>query len=155
MSDRAFVDTNVLVYAHDSNAGRKHQIAVALIEEMWSERSGVLSTQVLHELYVNVRRIAVKPMDPAGARELVEDYLTWETVVNDGSAILAAIDLEQRYGISFWDALIVQAANACGVDTLYTEDLNHGQHYGSVQAINPFLQDSADRVHEGTDSRYG
>jgi len=107
MSDRAFVDTNVLVYAHDASAGRKHEIARDLIETLWSERKGVLSTQVLQELYVNVRRIASSPLDSAKASELVEDYLTWETIVNDGGAILNAIEIEERYGISFWDALVI------------------------------------------------
>lgn len=149
MSDRFFVDTNVLVYAHDASAGRKHQIARALIEELWTNRSGVLSTQVLQELYVNVRRVAFNPLDAGEARGLVEDYASWETVVNDGAAILGAIGIENRYGISFWDALIVHAANATAVETLYTEDLNHGQVYGEVTAVNPFVEcDPEPSVHE-------
>lgn len=154
MSDRAFVDTNVLVYAHDASAGRKHEIARDLIETLWSERKGVLSTQVLQELYVNVRRIASSPLDSAKASELVEDYLTWETIVNDGGAILNAIEIEERYGISFWDALVIQAANSAGVDTLYTEDLSHGQIYGNVTAVNPFAEVSDEpSVHESQPAR--
>lgn len=148
MSGRAFVDTNVLVYAHDASAGRKHEVARALIKNLWADRSGVVSTQVLQELYVNVRRVAFNPLDATEARELIEDYLSWHTVVNDGATILGAIALEERYGISFWDALIVHAANTAGVDTLYTEDLNHGQVYGTVTAVNPFLESDPASVHE-------
>jgi len=149
MSDRAFVDTNVLVYAHDTGSGWRHEEARELVEELWSERSGVISTQVLHELYVNVRRKATNPLDLTAARRLIEDYLSWEVVVNDGSSVLGAIEIEERYEISYWDALIVQAANAAGVDTLFTEDLNHGQTYGGVTAVNPFFKVSTpSSVHE-------
>ncbi|MCP3958392.1 MAG: PIN domain-containing protein [bacterium] len=139
MSDRAFVDSNVLVYAHDRGAGAKREQAVALLERLWQQRSGVLSTQVIQEFYVNVRRKAANPVPLREARKLVNDYLVWETVVNDGRAILGALEIEDRYRISFWDSLIVQAANTAGVDTLYSEDLSHGQKYGMVEVINPFL----------------
>jgi len=140
MSDRCFVDTNVLVYAHDRGSGKKHAVASELVKELWHERSGVLSTQVLQELYVNVRRKAEKPLSAAASRRLIEDYLCWQIIVNDGAAVLQALDLEQRYTISFWDALIVQAANGAGVRLLYSEDLNHGQTYGMVEVCNPFLR---------------
>jgi predicted nucleic acid-binding protein len=139
MSDKFFVDTNVLVYAHDRGAGRKHDIARHLVERLWHDRAGVVSTQVLQELYINLRRKASKPLDRTQARQLVEDYLSWEVVVNDGRSILEAIEIEDRYGISFWDALVIQAARNSGAPTIYTEDLNHGQDYGGVEAYNPFL----------------
>jgi predicted nucleic acid-binding protein len=138
MSDRAFVDTNVLVYAHDPGSGAKHDRAKALVSQLWHERSGVVSTQVLQELYVNLRKVATKPLSQSEAKQLLADYLTWEVVVNDGQSILEALELEERYQISFWDAMIVQAANAAGVENLYSEDLNHGQRFGSVIAVNPF-----------------
>lgn len=139
MSDKFFVDTNVLVYAHDRGSGRKRSMANELVKRLWHERSGVLSTQVLQELYVNVRRKAEKPLSVSASRQLIEDYLCWQIIVNDGSTILQALDFEQRYTISFWDALIVQAANAAGAHLLYSEDLNHGQTYGMVEVCNPFL----------------
>lgn len=139
MSARAFVDTNILVYAHDRGAGARHKHAKELIERLWQERAGSLSTQVIQEFYVNVRRQAKQPISLADARRLVADYLCWEVVVNDGAAILEALDLEHRFRLSFWDALIVQAANAAGADTLYSEDFSHGQTYGTVEVINPFL----------------
>lgn len=137
MSDRAFVDTNLLVYAHDSSAGVKQEKARELVERLWHDRSGVLSTQVLQELYVSLRK-APQPIPPAEARQVVADYLRWEVVVNTGESVLEATDFETRYRLSFWDALIVQAATASGVDTLYSEDLSHGQMYGAVRVVNPF-----------------
>jgi predicted nucleic acid-binding protein len=137
MSARRFVDTNILVYAHDRGAGRKHDLARALIERLWDERSGAISTQVLQELYVNVRRKSAAPISAEEAQQLIADYLAWEVVLNDGASILRAIDLEARYGISFRDALIVQAAEQTGSSILYSEDLSHGQTYGSVEVIDP------------------
>ena len=138
MSDRYFVDTNVLMYAHDSAAGEKHQRAKVLVEELWETRAGVVSTQVLQELAVNLRRKAKKPLDAKATRDVVSDYLTWQVVVNGGDSILEALDLEAKYQISFWDALIVQAAQVSGAEVLYSEDLSDGQAYGTVRVINPF-----------------
>ena len=75
MSDRYFVDTNILMYAHDTAAGEKHERAKALVEELWESRSGVVSTQVLQELAVNLRRKAKKPLDAKATRDIVSDYL--------------------------------------------------------------------------------
>jgi len=138
MSAKYFVDTNVLLYAHDPGTGSKHAKAKTLVEELWRDRSGVVSTQVLQELVVNLRRKATRPLDPKTTREIVADYLTWQVVVNDGEAILAALALEERHRVSFWDALILQAANDAGAEILYSDDLAHGQAYGHVRVINPF-----------------
>ncbi len=139
MSASCFVDTNILVYAYDRSAGDKHARAKALIESLWNENTGVVSTQVLQEFYVNIRRKAQSPVTAAMARRLIDDYLSWKVVVNDGPALLEAIEIEQRYRLSFWDALIVQAANSAGAEVLYSEDLNTGQHYGEVRVENPLL----------------
>lgn len=138
MSARAFVDTNILVYAHDPDSGRRHDIARALVEDLWRTRSGVVSTQVLQELYVNVRRKMRQPLASDQARTLLEDYLAWTVVVNDQQTILGALEIESRYQLSFWDALIVQAASTAAVDILYSEDLSHGQRYGGVELVDPF-----------------
>jgi len=138
MSDRAFVDTNILVYAHDRAAGERHRIARTLLERLWEERTGVLSTQVIQEFYVNVRRRAQRPISATEAGQLVEDYLSWDVVVNDAEAIRQALAIEKRYRLGFWDALIVQAANTGGAAHLYSEDLGHGQVYGAVELVNPF-----------------
>jgi predicted nucleic acid-binding protein len=137
MSDRFFVDTNILMYAHDTSAGEKHERAKAVVEELWRDRTGVVSTQVLQELAVNLRRKAGRPLDVKATREIVSDYLTWQVIVNGGESILEAMDLESRYQISFWDAMVIQAAQLSGADVLYSEDLSDGQKYGSVHVINP------------------
>jgi predicted nucleic acid-binding protein len=137
MSARYFVDTNILMYAHDTSAAEKHERAKALLEDLWRDRSGVVSTQVLQELSVNLRKKARRPLAAKATRDVVADYLTWQVIVNGGESILEAIDLEMRYQISFWDALIVQAAQSSGADVLYSEDLADRQQYGSVRVINP------------------
>jgi predicted nucleic acid-binding protein len=140
MSDRCFVDTNILVYAHDRSAGSKHQRARQKIEDLWSSGQGVLSTQVLQELCISLRRKASRPLSVEETRRLLQDYLSWEIVVNTPASVLQALDIEARYKISFWDALIVQAAESSGVAILYSEDLASGQSYGSVRVVNPFVQ---------------
>lgn len=140
MSDRYFVDTNILMYAHDKAAGEKHERAKALVEELWRDRTGVVSTQVLQELSVNLRKKVRQPLDGKATRDIVADYLTWQVIVNGGESILEAIDLESRYQISFWDALVIHAAQSSGADVLYSEDLSDGQTYGSVRVVNPFVK---------------
>jgi predicted nucleic acid-binding protein len=139
MSARCFVDTNILIYAHDTSAGAKHERAREVVEELWRTRSGVLSTQVLQELSVNLRRKAGKPLDLKMTRDILMDYLSWEVVVNTGESVLEALEIEARYRISFWDALVIQAAETAGVETLYSEDLSDGQLYGTVRVVNPIL----------------
>lgn len=140
MSDKCFVDTNVLVYAHDRSAGARHTRARQLVEDLWNSGLGVLSTQVLQELCVSVRRKARGPLSVDETRRLLEDYFNWEVVINTPASVTQALDLEVRYKISFWDALIVQAAESSGVVILYSEDLASGQRYGSVRVVNPFGQ---------------
>lgn len=140
MNGKKFVDTNILMYAHDVSAGPKHQRAKALVAELWQTRSGVISTQVLQELCVNLRRKAGRPIDLKTTQNLIADYLSWQVVVNTGESILEALALEGRYRISFWDALVVQAAQASGAEVLYSEDLSDGQTYGTVRVTNPFAE---------------
>lgn len=142
MSGRYFVDTNILMYAHDAAAGVKHARAAVLLERLWRDRSGVISTQVLQELAVNLRRKVAKPLDSRTVRDIVSDYLTWHVVVNGGDAVLEGIEIEARYNVSFWDALIVRAAQASDAEVLYSEDLADGQRYGSVQVVNPLAEDA-------------
>jgi predicted nucleic acid-binding protein len=138
MADKFFVDTNILVYAYDRSAGRKHQKAKTLVEELWRSGSGVVSTQVLQELAANLRRKCSPPLGPDETRQLIQDYLAWEVVVNGPESTLQALDLESRYKISFWDALVLHAAETVGAVTLYSEDLSHRQRYGTVLVVNPF-----------------
>lgn len=134
----SFVDTNILIYAEDRDAKRKHEVARALIVELWDSRAGVLSVQVLQEFYVNVTKKLKRPLAAAKAREIVEEYLTWTVIDNTGPLVLDAIDLQRKAQLSFWDAMIVQAAIQAGCDRLYSEDMNGGQRFGSVTVVNPF-----------------
>jgi predicted nucleic acid-binding protein len=137
MSDKCFVDTNILVYAHDFTQGAKHERARALVQKLWESGNGVLSTQVLQELCISLRRKAARPLSAEGTRKVIEDYASWEIVVNTAESVLEALDIELRHKISFWDALIVQAAGSSGAEVLYSEDLADGQSYGEVRVINP------------------
>ena len=135
---RSFVDTNILVYAEDRDAKGKHEVARDLIVELWNSREGVLSVQVLQEFYVAVTRKLKKPMSAARALDVVREYLSWPVIENTGALLVDAVGLQQKAQLSFWDAMVVQAAINGGCDKLYTEDLNAGQRLGPVLVVNPF-----------------
>jgi predicted nucleic acid-binding protein len=134
----SFVDTNILVYAEDRDAKVKHDVARDLIVGLWDDRTGVLSVQVLQEFYVSVTHKLKKPLTNARALQVVEEYLTWAVVENTGKLLTNAIGMQQSSQISFWDAMVVQAAIEAGCDRLYSEDLNAGQRFGSLVIVNPF-----------------
>jgi predicted nucleic acid-binding protein len=132
-----FVDTNIFIYAHDREAGLKHDLARQLLEHLWTSGQGVLSTQVLQELCANLRRKVRHPLPASEISQLIQDYLSWEIVINTPQSILAALEIEARYKVSYWDALILHAAESCGAAVLYSEDLAHRQRYGAVEVVNP------------------
>lgn len=136
---RQFVDTNVLVYAHDASAGTKHARAAELIKELWNSGTGCLSIQVLQEFYVSVTRKVPKPLDGATAAQLVSDLAQWTVHVPDVGDVVAAVEVHQRNAISFWDAMIIRSAAALGCAIVWSEDLNSGQVYQDVRVVNPFL----------------
>jgi predicted nucleic acid-binding protein len=144
MNDKAFVDTNILVYAHDRVSGIKNERASTLIESLWSTGCGVISTQVLQELCINLRRKSAKPLTVEETRSLIEDYLKWEIVVNTPTSVVEALAIETRHQISFWDALIIHAAESSGATILYSEDLSDRQTYGSVRVVNPLTETVSD-----------
>jgi predicted nucleic acid-binding protein len=113
MSDKSFVDTNILVYANERAEGTKHELARELVENLWKTGSGAISTQVLQELCVSLRRKAARPASIEETQRLIEDYMAWHVVVN--------------------------TAGVSGAEILYSEDLSHGQSYGSVRVVNPLL----------------
>jgi predicted nucleic acid-binding protein len=139
MSDKTFVDTNIVVYAHDLDAGHKHKKAKAILESLWETKSGVLSTQVLQEFYVTLTKKIPRPLDRSIARRIVRIYFAWDVVVNHPELILQASEIEESHKISFWDALIISAAFSRNVDTILTEDLNHGQYVEGILIKNPFI----------------
>ena len=100
----------------------------------------MLSTQVLQELCINLRRKITRPLPVEEIRQIVQDYLSWEIVVNSAASTLHALEIEIRYQISFWDALILHAAESAGAVVVYSEDLATGQKYGPVQVVNPLLR---------------
>ena len=139
MSGKVFVDTNVLVvYAHDTSSGAKHRVAKQLVQDLWATRDGVISTQVLQELCINFRRKAPRPRSVEETQRLIQDYMDWNIVINDAVSVLRALGFEERYKVSFWDALILQAAESAEVEVLLSEDLAAGQKYGSFRVSNPF-----------------
>jgi predicted nucleic acid-binding protein len=133
-----FVDTNVLAYAHDRSETDKQPVARAHLEALWRDRTGALSTQVLQELYVVATRKLGQPMERATARRLVGLYAEWPVVHVDVPLILAASELEEHHTLSFWDALIVEAARRAGAARLLTEDLQDGREIAGVRITNPF-----------------
>ena len=135
---KVFVDTNVLVYAHDSTAGRKRDIAREVVLDLWNNETGVLSTQVLQELFVSLTKKIPLPIDGRKARTILEDLCAWDVVVNDEQSVLNAIDLKAKYQLSFWDSLILEAARRSGATTLYSEDLSNGQQVRGITIVNPF-----------------
>jgi predicted nucleic acid-binding protein len=138
MIARTFVDTNILVYAHDLDAGNKHLIAKKAVFDLWESRSGVLSTQVLQEFYVTLTRKISTPLKRSIVRRIVKNYTNWEVVLNDAGILIQASEIEETYNLSFWDALIVSAAYSRNIDTILTEDLNHGQYVEGILITNPF-----------------
>ena len=137
MSARCFVDTNILVYAYDAVQGEKHHRASSLIEDLWRSRTGILSTQVLQEFAFTLRHKVRPPLSVDETLVRLQDYLRWEMVLNTGESVVSALRIGERHQISFWDSLIVHAAQMSHADILYTEDLNDGQVFDSVRVVNP------------------
>jgi len=137
VSGRVFLDTNVLVYADDADAGAKRDVARAIIEDMVTSRRGVLSTQVLQEYFVvAMRKLGI---DPAHVQRTMELHAQQEVVVVGVPLIVQAVELHRLHRVSFWDALIIRAAESAACETLLTEDLNHGATIAGVRIHNPFL----------------
>ena len=149
-----FVDTNVLVYRHDSSDPAKQARADEWYVYLWRSRSGRLSVQVLQELYATLSRKLKPGMEAAKARRIVRALGAWEPQGIDLATIERAWILEQHNSLSWWDALIVAAAQTTGCRILLTEDLQDGQAFGEVRVVDPFA--SADRSPEEiVQSAYG
>ncbi len=140
MRDKIFVDTNILVYAHDLSAGNRHARASAIIESLWEEEAGVISIQVLQEFYVTVTHKIKSPLKPAETREIIQNYLSWPVQVNDPETTIRASEIGEKNNLSFWDALIIAAAIRLQAEKIITEDLNHGQIIEGILVENPFLK---------------
>jgi len=139
MSGSVFVDTNVLVYARDTTEPDKQLLAARWVEHLWRNRTGRLSFQVLHEYYVTVTAKLRPGMDPASARADVRALTTWTPSLPSPERLEIAWPLQDRFGLSFWDAQIIAAAQQSGCATLLTEDLQHGQAFGDLRVVSPFV----------------
>ncbi len=133
-----FVDTNVLIYAHDKSAGAKYERASALLKELWENGNGCLSVQVLQEFYVNVTRKIAKPLDVDTAKRVIADLGQWTVHSPNVEDVVEAIGAQGRFKLSFWDSMIITSAARLGCDIVWSEDLNDGQSYDDVKVINPF-----------------
>lgn len=140
VSVNQFVDTNVLVYAHDVSAGMKHTRARYLLQTLWRSKCGCMSIQVLQEFSANITRKVAAPLSAAETAEVVRELAAWKIHMPEVNDILEAIRVQQRYRISFWDAMIVWSAARLGCDVLWSEDLNPGQTYEGVRVENPFVE---------------
>jgi predicted nucleic acid-binding protein len=144
MSDKVFLDTNIIVYAHDRSSGDKHAVAREIMERLWESRKGVISVQILQEFFVCVTQKIAKPLVIKNARTILEYLSNWDVVVNDKYIILKAIDLQEKYRFSFWDSLVIQAAIQGQARILLSEDLPHGQAVKDLKILNPFTTEWKD-----------
>jgi predicted nucleic acid-binding protein len=143
MNDEAgleFVDTNILVYAHDLSAGEKYECARSLLELLWESKTGCLSIQVLQEFYITTSVKIKIPLPSETAADLISALAEWRVHRPEVKDILRAIEIQHRHQISFWDAMVVCSASALGCDILWSDDLDNGQVYEGVRVVNPFLQ---------------
>jgi predicted nucleic acid-binding protein len=138
MNAKTFVDTNVLVYAHDNREEYKQEVAKRILHDLSQQRSGTLSMQVLQEFYNTVTRKIAIPLPKDEARGVVEDFAYW-CVATTPEEIKLAFQIEDEARISFWDALIFAAAIKSGAKRILSEDLNDGQVIAGIQVVNPFV----------------
>lgn len=139
MTDIVFVDTNVLIYAHDVDAGRKRERAVDCLRELWDSGAGRLSVQVLQEFFVNATRKLATPVARAVAREVLGAYAAWVREPTTAGTVLRATEIAETAQLSFWDAMIVASAEQAGAAVLYSEDLNAGQVIAGIRIVNPLV----------------
>ncbi|MCO5188351.1 MAG: PIN domain-containing protein [Anaerolineae bacterium] len=137
-AERQFVDTNILVYAHDAAAGEKHHKARQLLVDLWQSRRGCLSVQVLQEFYVTVTHKVAVPLSAEAAAAIIRDLSTWRVHTPAAEDVLAAIALQSRMQLSFWDAMILHSANTMRCAVIWTDDLSDGQCVDITMIRNPF-----------------
>lgn len=138
MNVKTFIDTTVLIYAHDIDAQAKHEVAKNVLHELWSERTGILSMQVLQEFYANVTRKIATPLSKDAARQVVNSYSIW-CMETTPAEIASAFHIEDESRIGFWDALIIAAAAKSGAARILSEDLDTLQIVAGVRVENPFV----------------
>lgn len=138
-NDVVFVDTNILIYAHDREGGLRWRRATQALDRLWTTGTGRMSVQVLQEFFVVATRKLKASVELATAREVIRNYSSWVTAPNDVDTVLRASEIAEVAQISFWDGMIVAAAERSGAATLYTEDLNDGQVIAGIRIANPLV----------------
>jgi predicted nucleic acid-binding protein len=138
MNAKVFVDTNVLVYSRDASEPQKLEQAMAWMAHLWSTKTGNLSYQVLQEFYITVTAKLQPGLDPENARKDVRSLLAWHPIVVNDRVLENAWIIQDRFLISWWDALVVSAAQLADCQYLLTEDLQENQEFGSLRVTNPF-----------------
>ncbi len=137
--DKVFLDTNILVYAYDKHEPEKAEKAQAILKSGIAEESAVLSSQVLGEFFVVVTRRIPRPLSADEAMRIIDILMVLPVAEVDLSLVRRAVETCKQYGISYWDALIVAAAERAGCRRILSEDLGNGQEYNGVVVENPFL----------------
>lgn len=138
MTAKVFVDSNVLIYAHDSLAGPKQERAAGVLLDLWRHGTGLLSTQVLQEFYVVVTQKIRTPLNKSAAREIVRKYGAWVESAITPETVARASEISEVWHVSFWDGMILAAAERDRAAELLTEDLSDGQMIAGVKIVNPF-----------------
>lgn len=138
MTELHFVDTNILLYAYDRDVGSKHDCAKQLLIDLWNEGKGCLSTQVLQEFFVNVTKKIPQPLSTSIAREIMRTYLPWIRVATDGEMAVRASEIADTWQTSFWDGMIIAAAERSGATVLLSEEMQSGQRIAGLLITNPF-----------------
>jgi predicted nucleic acid-binding protein len=139
MHAKVFYDSNILVYAYSSDTPEKQRIAHEVIEDGMRYGIGVISPQVLGEFFVTITRKAKVPMSPEIARMEIENLQGLDVVTSDRALVLQAINLQTRFQVHYWDAMIIASAQRANCRTILSEDLAHGQKYGELEVKNPFI----------------
>lgn len=139
MSAVVFVDTNILIYAHDADAGLKRERSIESMRLLWNADQGRLSVQVLQEFYVNVTRKLATPVATSTARDVVTAYGAWIREATTVDTVVRATQIAEMAQISFWDGLIVASAEQMGAAQIYSEDLNDGQTIAGIVIVNPLI----------------
>jgi predicted nucleic acid-binding protein len=139
MTDIVFVDTNVLIYAHDRDATGKRRNAAKALEKLWDDRTGRVSVQVLQEFYVTVTKKLGTPLARAAAREIIRTYTPWVQAPTTPETVIRATELSELAQLSFWDGLIVASAEQVGATSIFSEDLNTGQVVAGIRIVSPLL----------------
>ena len=137
--DKVFFDTNILVYAHDSASPKKQATSRALLFHSLREGTGVISPQVLSEFFVTVTQKVAQPLTEERARKEIVLLSTIASIDLDATLVIRAIEMKKRWQLSYWDALILAAAERADCNVVYSEDLSDGQTYGQVRVINPYM----------------